>query len=79
MKTKKKSPKSGTTSGYRNVGRPLNTRQGAPAKLNPIQPKNVPNNEGMKAVINLPKEPQRSNVTIPAPEKKKRKLRLRRK
>lgn len=47
-------------------------------KLDPIKPKRVNNDEGMKALLSLPKAPQRSKATIPVPaKKKKRRLRKR--
>jgi hypothetical protein len=46
-------------------------------KLDPIKPKRVNNDEGMKALLSLPKAPQRSKATIPVPAKKRKRKRRR--
>ena len=69
MNPKKKD--SGTTSGYRNVGRPLTTRQGAPEKLKYIEAKEISSGSSMDKTL------KKSTAKISAPAKK-RKLSLRR-
>ena len=69
MEPKKKD--SGTTSGYRNVGRPLTTRQGAPEKLKYIEAKEISSGSSMDKTL------KKSTAKISAPAKK-RKLSLRR-
>jgi len=66
MNPKKKD--SGTTSGYRNVGRPLTTRQGAPEKLKSIEAKELSSGSPMDKTL------KKSTAKIPVPAKK-RKLR----
>ena len=64
---------SGTTSGYRNVGRPLTTaRPGAPAKVKPLGPKKIDSGVSMDKTL------KKSTAKISAPAEKKRKRRLRR-
>ena len=63
---------SGTTSGYRNVGRPLTTRQGAPKKIKPLGPKKIDSGVSMDKTL------KRSSAKIAVPPaKKKRRLRRR--
>ena len=63
----------GTTSGYRNVGRPLTTaRPGAPAKVKPLGPKKI------SSGVSMDKTLKKSTAKISAPAEKKRKRRLRR-
>ena len=69
MNPKKKD--SGTTSGYRNVGRPLKTRQGAPKKLKSIEAKELSSGSPMNKTL------KKSTAKISSPAKK-RKLSLRR-
>lgn len=64
---------SGTTSGYRNVGRPLTTaRPGAPAKVKPLGPKKI------SSGVSMDKTLKKSTAKISAPAEKKRKRKLRR-
>ena len=64
---------SGTTSGYRNVGRPLTTaRPGAPAKVKPLGPKKIDSGASMNKTL------KKSTAKISVPAEKKRKRRLRR-
>lgn len=64
---------SGTTSGYRNVGRPLTTaRPGAPAKVKTLGPKKIDSGVSMDKTL------KKSTAKISAPAEKKRKRRLRR-
>jgi len=64
---------SGTTSGYRNVGRPLTTaRPGAPAKVKTLGPKKIGSGVPMDKTL------KKSTAKISAPAEKKRKRRLRR-
>lgn len=69
MNPKKKD--SGTTSGYRNVGRPLKTRQGAPKKLKSIEAKELSSGAPMDKTL----KKSTAKISVPA---KKRRLRLRR-
>jgi hypothetical protein len=64
MKPKKKD--SGTTSGYRNVGRPLKTRQGAPEKLKSIEAKELSSGASMDKTL------KKSTAKISVPVKKRR-------
>lgn len=69
----KEESNSGTTSGYRNVGRPLVTaRPGAPAKVKPLGPKKIDSGVSMDKTL------KKSTAKISAPAENKRKRRLRR-
>lgn len=78
-KSKKPTPGGPSYSDYLNQEKAAAGRLKKVEKLEPIKPKRVNNDEGMKALLSLPKGPQKSKATVPVPEKKKRRRRRRRK